>query len=53
MGRATYDWLVREGISWPYADQRAIVVTSRPLPDPIGEMTDLRRQPSGITVAPR
>jgi len=39
MGRATYDWLVREGISWPYAEQRAIVVTSRPLPDPNGALT--------------
>ncbi len=38
MGRATYDWLVREGISWPYAQQRVLVVTSRPLPDPIGAL---------------
>ena len=36
MGRGTYDWLKREGISWPYGEQRSIVVTSRPLPDPIG-----------------
>ncbi len=36
MGRGTYDWLVKAGVPWPYAEQRSIVVTSRPLPDPIG-----------------
>ena len=37
MGRATYDWLAAQpGMTWPYAAQRSIVVTSRPLPDPIG-----------------
>lgn len=36
MGRATYDWLARQDMAWPYPDQRAIVVTSRPLPDPVG-----------------
>jgi dihydrofolate reductase len=35
MGRATYDWMARAGFPWPYAEQRCIVVTSRPLPDPI------------------
>jgi dihydrofolate reductase len=34
MGRATYDWIIRSGAAWPYAAQRAIVVTSRPLVDP-------------------
>lgn len=34
MGRATYDWLMRNTNSWPYAEQRTIVVTSRPLPNP-------------------
>ena len=34
MGRATYDWLMRNSNSWPYAEQRTIVVTSRPLPNP-------------------
>ncbi len=34
MGRTTYDWLIRSGAAWPYAGQRVIVVTSRPLPDP-------------------
>ena len=38
MGRGTYDWLVRENIPWPYGAQRTIVVTSRPLPDPIGQL---------------
>ncbi len=38
MGRGTYDWLVKENIPWPYGDQRTIVVTSRPLPDPIGPL---------------
>ena len=34
MGRATYNWLRRHSNSWPYAEQRTIVVTSRPLPNP-------------------
>ena len=38
MGRGTYDWLVRENIPWPYGEQRVIVVTSRPLPAPIGQL---------------
>ena len=38
MGRGTYDWLVKENIPWPYGEQRTIVVTSRPLPDPIGAL---------------
>lgn len=38
MGRGTYDWLVRENIPWPYGEQRVIVVTSRPLPSPIGKL---------------
>ena len=31
MGRATYDWMARQGMEWPYKDQRAIVVTSHPI----------------------
>ena len=31
MGRATYDWLVANSADWPYAAQRTIVVTSRPI----------------------
>jgi len=38
MGRDTYDWLEKEPMDWPYADQRAIVVTSRPMPNPKGEI---------------
>ncbi len=38
MGRGTYDWLVKESIPWPYAEQRTIVVTSRALPNPIGAL---------------
>jgi len=34
MGRTTYDWMIRSGVPWPYAAQRTIVVTSRPLGDP-------------------
>jgi dihydrofolate reductase len=34
MGRTTYDWLIRSGAVWPYAEQRTIVVTSRPIVDP-------------------
>lgn len=37
MGRATYDWLAAQPeMAWPYASQRALVVTSRPLPNPVG-----------------
>jgi len=38
MGRATYDWLARQDFAWPYAGQRSIVVTSRPLADPKGPL---------------
>jgi dihydrofolate reductase len=38
MGRATYDWLARQDFAWPYAEQRSIVVTSSPLPDPKGPL---------------
>jgi dihydrofolate reductase len=31
MGRATYDWLIAAGTPWPYAGQRTIIVTSRPI----------------------
>ncbi|MCB9659541.1 MAG: dihydrofolate reductase [Sandaracinaceae bacterium] len=33
MGRTTYDWMVKSGMPWPYAAQRSIVVTSRPITD--------------------
>ena len=38
MGRDTYDWLEREPMDWPYAGKRSIVVTSRPLENPKGEL---------------
>lgn len=38
MGRATYDAVTTLGIGWPYGAQRALVVTSRPLDDPIGPL---------------
>lgn len=38
MGRDTYDWLEREQAEWPYPGKRAIVVTSRPLPNPQGDL---------------
>jgi dihydrofolate reductase len=31
MGRTTYDWVMRNSATWPYSEQRTIVVTSRPL----------------------
>jgi len=38
MGRGTYESLVAMGEGWPYARQRAIIVTSRPIEDPIGTL---------------
>jgi dihydrofolate reductase len=38
MGRATYDWLAAQSTPWPYGAQRIIVVTSKPLPDPVGPL---------------
>jgi dihydrofolate reductase len=43
MGRATYDWLIAFGGAWPYADQRAIVVTSHPLENPPVPLTVWRQ----------
>ena len=39
MGRKTYDFLANEPSPWPYAEQRVIVVTSRPIDDPKGPLT--------------
>jgi len=36
MGRGTYDWMARQDMPWPYADQRSIVVTSHPIDNPVG-----------------
>ena len=38
MGRGTYDFIAREPAPWAYADQRVIVVTSRPIEDPKGPL---------------
>jgi dihydrofolate reductase len=38
MGRSTYDWLVRSGMAWAYGEQRVLVVTSRPIEQPIGAL---------------
>lgn len=38
MGRGTYDGLVDLNLGWHYAGRRAIVVTSREIPEPIGEI---------------
>lgn len=35
MGRTTYEWMARSGMEWPYAAQRSIVVTSRPIENPV------------------
>ena len=38
MGRGTYDFIAREPAPWAYDEQRAIVVTSRPIADPKGAL---------------
>lgn len=38
MGRGTYDFLEKDGAPWAYGDQRVLVVTSRPIPDPKGPL---------------
>lgn len=38
MGRATYDFLAGEDTPWPYGEQRTLVVTSRPIPEPMGPL---------------
>ncbi|MCD7060965.1 dihydrofolate reductase family protein [Pelagibacterium xiamenense] len=39
MGRATYDFIARQPSPWPYEGKRVIVVTSRPIEAPMGELT--------------
>ena len=44
MGRATYEWIVANSNTWPYAQQRVIVVTSRPIeaaPGPVETRSDV------------
>lgn len=38
MGRGTYDFLARDGSPWAYGEQRVLVVTSRPIPEPKGPL---------------
>ncbi|MCC6984104.1 MAG: dihydrofolate reductase [Bauldia sp.] len=38
MGRGTYDWLANDPSPWAYGDQRVLVVTSRPIAGPKGEL---------------
>lgn len=38
MGRATYDWIARFPGAWEYEGKRVIVVTSRPIEHPKGEL---------------
>lgn len=38
MGRGTYDFIAKEPAPWAYDQQRAIVVTSRPIADPKGPL---------------
>jgi len=35
MGRGTYDWMAKQTTAWPYGEQRVIVVTSRPIENPV------------------
>lgn len=38
MGRGTYDVIAKDPAPWAYGEQRTIVVTSRPIDDPKGEL---------------
>ncbi|MGL4289069.1 MAG: dihydrofolate reductase family protein [Phreatobacter sp.] len=38
MGRATYDAIARHPGPWAYAGKRCLVVTSRPIADPVGDI---------------
>ncbi|SFI03703.1 Dihydrofolate reductase [Bosea sp. OK403] len=38
MGRGTYDFLARDDSPWAYGEQRVLVVTSRPIPNPKGQL---------------
>ncbi|WP_333612455.1 hypothetical protein [Brevundimonas bullata] len=38
MGRGTYDFLAKDPVAWAYGHQRVIVVTSRPIDDPMGPL---------------
>lgn len=38
MGRATYDWIANSPHPWGYGEQRVIVVTSRPIENPVAPL---------------
>lgn len=38
MGRGTYDFIARQPSEWAYGAQRVIVVTSRPIENPVAEI---------------
>lgn len=38
MGRTTYEWMARQGMEWPYKEQRSIVVTSQPIDTSYGNV---------------
>jgi len=38
MGRGTYDFIAKDPAPWAYSEQRAIVVTSRPIAHPKGNL---------------
>jgi dihydrofolate reductase len=38
MGRGTYDWLAAQKAGWAYGEQRSLVVTSRPVDNPLGPL---------------
>jgi len=38
MGRTTYEWMARQGMAWPYGNQRSIVVTSRDIDTAFGNV---------------
>lgn len=42
MGRGTYDFIARDPSPWAYGEQRAIVVTSRPIENPKGPLMTRR-----------
>ena len=47
MGRTTYEWMAREGMDWPYKEQRSIVVTSRAIDTSFGNV-ELRSDVDGL-----
>jgi dihydrofolate reductase len=42
MGRGTYDFLARDNSPWAYGEQRVLVVTSKPIPNPKGHLETRR-----------